>query len=107
MKRLLSLTVLMVLLAPGWLWADKEGTVKERGQEGSFEKAKARRVEDLKAMLTCVEAAQNREAMKNCREQISKKHEMQEKQQKLQKIQEQKKRLEEQERRIQQGDAGR
>ncbi len=108
MKRLLLLTALVVFLSPGSVLADKEepvkeGTVKEKSasQQANFERDKARKVEDLKAKLACFEAAQTREAMKNCREQISKKHEAQEKQQRLQRIQEQKRKLEEQEKKIQ------
>ncbi|MBF0400358.1 MAG: hypothetical protein HQL90_06275 [Magnetococcales bacterium] len=97
MKQWFVLVALVMWLVPGFAGA-KEGEGKA---EVSFEKVKARKVQDLKALLACVEGAQSKEAMKNCREQISKKHEMQEKRQKLQKIQEQKRKLEEQEKKIQ------
>ncbi|MBF0461010.1 MAG: hypothetical protein HQL87_06410 [Magnetococcales bacterium] len=107
MKRFLLLAALVVLLAPGAALAEKEGsgkegTTKEKSvnPEATFEKVKARKVEDLKALLACSEAAQNREALKGCREQVSKKHEMQDKQEKLQRIQERKKRLDEQEKKL-------
>lgn len=103
MKRLLWLAVLVCLAMPGTGWAEKEGEAKEKSArpDVGFDKAKARKVEDLKALLACIEAAQSREGMKNCREQISRKREMQEKQQKLSRIQEQKKKLEEQEKKLQ------
>ncbi|MBF0161218.1 MAG: hypothetical protein HQL88_02925 [Magnetococcales bacterium] len=106
MKRLLLLATLFAWLAPGAVWADKEGSGKERGAgpEANFAKVKAKKVEDLKALLACVEQAQSGEAMKNCREQLSKKNKMQEREHRLQKIQEQKRKLEEQERRLQSGE---
>ncbi|MEO5339383.1 MAG: hypothetical protein H7837_02525 [Magnetococcus sp. MYC-9] len=99
MKKLVLLASLVVLLAPGAVLAEKEGASKEQPSvpDANFAKAKAKRVENLKSLLACVEAAQSREAIKSCREQINKKHEMH-------KIQEQKKRLEERERKVQ-GDA--
>ncbi len=103
MKRLVLMAVLVGLSVPGVVLAEKGGDIKEKGPgaEANFARIKARKVEDLKALLACVEAAQNRDAMRNCREQISKKREIQEKQQKLHRIQEQKKKLEEQEKKLQ------
>lgn len=101
MKPFLLWTVLALLFSPGLALAAKS----EGGEQtdANFERAKAKKVQDLKELLACFEGAQNKEAMKNCREQISKKRDMQERARKLQKIQEQKKKLEEQEQKLQSG----
>ncbi|MBF0183985.1 MAG: hypothetical protein HQM06_06320 [Magnetococcales bacterium] len=103
MKRMVLSVALVTLLLPGLALADKEGGDRGKGSnaEANFEKAKARKIDDLKAKLACVEAATTPEAMKACREQVSKRREMEDKKMKLQKIQEHKRRLEEQERKIQ------
>ncbi|MBF0096567.1 MAG: hypothetical protein HQM04_00935 [Magnetococcales bacterium] len=106
MKRWIWSIALVLLLAPGLVLAEKEGGVREKSgnSEANFEKAKARKIEDLKSLLACVEAASNREMMRSCREQLGKRREMEDKKAKLHKIQEQKQRLEERERKLQ-GDA--
>ena len=103
MKQWVLSVALVVLLSPGVVLAEKEGAVREKGgnSEANFEKAKARKIEDLKSLLACVEAANNREMMRGCREQIGKRREMEDKRAKLHKIQEQKQRLEERERKLQ------
>ncbi|WP_130469821.1 hypothetical protein [Candidatus Magnetaquicoccus inordinatus] len=103
MKRMLLSLALLLVLVPGVGTAEKEGAVREKGanSEANFERAKARKIEDLKTLLACVEAATSREMMKGCREQVGKRRETEEKRVKLQKLQEQKQRLEERERKLQ------
>jgi hypothetical protein len=103
MKRWVVSVAMVLLLSPGLVLAEKEGGVREKGgnAEANFEKAKARKIEDLKSLLSCVEAATNREMMRACREQLGKRREMEDKKAKLHKIQEQKQRLEDRERKLQ------
>lgn len=71
MKKLLWLSALVLMLVPGTILADEE---RKPGSGERFERVKAMRIEMLTERLACVQAAQDRWAMKNCHEKKGKRN---------------------------------